>query len=351
MDGAVRAGERASAEVLRLALAPSGISSSWDGSARSPPPMRGSSPNRRLPVGTPVVAGWSNLVTGGRRWHGPAWTSGTARGTRATGPPCSRTTRSPSGGCGPSTHRVVRRPTRWAGASRPRSTGCAASSGADTSNPFWSNCQHGSWYFLPWHRMYLAAFELIIQHSLDNEEWSLPYWYSIDPDDVDKSALPPAFLDRSSADEQPADRRAVADRAVRWALLRRHPGRLPELLAARRVAVRPLHHPGRGLDVRGRRAQRPELQRRRGRAARGRAARAGALAGRQRLRRQHARQPGLDGLVLHRGARPDLLAAPREPRPVVAGLAGAWTTPTATRRTTRPSWTRSSPSRIPPRGP
>ena len=69
--------------------------------------------------------------------------------------------------------------------------------GADTSNPFWSNCQHGSWYFLPWHRMYLAAFELIIQHSLDDEEWSLPYWYSIDPDDVDKSALPPAFLDTS----------------------------------------------------------------------------------------------------------------------------------------------------------
>ena len=69
--------------------------------------------------------------------------------------------------------------------------------GADTSNPFWSNCQHGSWYFLPWHRMYLAAFELIIQHNLEDEEWSLPYWYSIDPDDADKSALPPAFLDQS----------------------------------------------------------------------------------------------------------------------------------------------------------
>ncbi len=66
---------------------------------------------------------------------------------------------------------------------------------ADTSNEFWSNCQHGSWYFLPWHRMYLAAFELIVQHVLEDETWSLPYWYSIDPDDADKSSLPPAFLD------------------------------------------------------------------------------------------------------------------------------------------------------------
>ena len=39
----------------------------------------------------------------------------------------------------------------------------------DTSNPFWSNCQHGSWFFLPWHRMYLAAFEQIIQFHLEDD--------------------------------------------------------------------------------------------------------------------------------------------------------------------------------------
>ena len=33
----------------------------------------------------------------------------------------------------------------------------------DTSNDLWCNCQHGSWFFLPWHRMYLAAFERIVQ--------------------------------------------------------------------------------------------------------------------------------------------------------------------------------------------
>ena len=71
---------------------------------------------------------------------------------------------------------------------------------ADTSNPFWCNCQHGSWFFLPWHRMYLAAFERIIQFHLEDDQWSLPYWYAIDPDDERKAVLPPAFLDRTLAD-------------------------------------------------------------------------------------------------------------------------------------------------------
>jgi tyrosinase len=71
----------------------------------------------------------------------------------------------------------------------------AAGGGADTSNELWSNCQHGSWFFLPWHRMYLMAFELAIQDALEDDEWSLPYWYSLDPDDADKAVLPPAFRD------------------------------------------------------------------------------------------------------------------------------------------------------------
>jgi tyrosinase len=28
---------------------------------------------------------------------------------------------------------------------------------------FWAQCQHGSWYFLPWHRGYLLAFEANIR--------------------------------------------------------------------------------------------------------------------------------------------------------------------------------------------
>ncbi len=77
--------------------------------------------------------------------------------------------------------------------------GRARTSGApDTSNRLWNTCQHGSWYFLPWHRMYLLAFEAIIAHTLGDESWSLPYWYSLDPDDASTSVLPPAFRDTAA---------------------------------------------------------------------------------------------------------------------------------------------------------
>jgi len=31
---------------------------------------------------------------------------------------------------------------------------------------FWKQCQHGSWYFLPWHRGYLIAFEAAIRDAI-----------------------------------------------------------------------------------------------------------------------------------------------------------------------------------------
>lgn len=30
----------------------------------------------------------------------------------------------------------------------------------------WDQCQHGTWYFLPWHRGYLAAFEAIVAKTV-----------------------------------------------------------------------------------------------------------------------------------------------------------------------------------------
>ena len=65
----------------------------------------------------------------------------------------------------------------------------------DTSDALWSQCQHESWFFLPWHRMYLLAFELAIQDALNDDSWSLPYWYALDPDDLSQAVLPPAFRD------------------------------------------------------------------------------------------------------------------------------------------------------------
>lgn len=62
-----------------------------------------------------------------------------------------------------------------------------------------NQCQHFSWYFLPWHRMYLDQFEavcreLIVADPLTPEDvkqtWALPYW---DYDRPDSNALPPIF--------------------------------------------------------------------------------------------------------------------------------------------------------------
>lgn len=71
-----------------------------------------------------------------------------------------------------------------------------------TDNPDrWRNqCQHVTWYFLPWHRMYLYWFEQIVRRVIQElkevddetkEAWALPYWdYS--RNEVTRS-LPPAF--------------------------------------------------------------------------------------------------------------------------------------------------------------
>src|SRR5256885_10879756 len=44
----------------------------------------------------------------------------------------------------------------------------------------WDQCQHGTWYFLPWHRGYLAAFEAIVAKTVKElggpADWALPYW-------------------------------------------------------------------------------------------------------------------------------------------------------------------------------
>jgi tyrosinase len=58
---------------------------------------------------------------------------------------------------------------------------------------FWLQCQHGSWYFLPWHRGYLLGFEANIRaaiKSLGGPDWALPYWNYFKPKEFH---LPPAF--------------------------------------------------------------------------------------------------------------------------------------------------------------
>lgn len=38
------------------------------------------------------------------------------------------------------------------------------------------NCQHGNWWFLPWHRVYLYYFEEIIRQLSGDDDFALPYW-------------------------------------------------------------------------------------------------------------------------------------------------------------------------------
>jgi len=59
---------------------------------------------------------------------------------------------------------------------------------------YWDQCQHGSWYFLPWHRGYLIAFEAIVRDAVAKlggpADWALPYWNYFKPG---QNRLPPAF--------------------------------------------------------------------------------------------------------------------------------------------------------------
>lgn len=66
---------------------------------------------------------------------------------------------------------------------------------------FWKQCQHRSWYFLPWHRGYVAAFEAIVRSVVVDlggpANWALPYWNYYDPA---SRSVPYAFLQKTMPD-------------------------------------------------------------------------------------------------------------------------------------------------------
>ncbi len=67
---------------------------------------------------------------------------------------------------------------------------------------FWTQCQHSSWFFLPWHRMYLYVFEEIVAAEVKAlggpDDWALPYWnYS---KNTAERLLPTPFRDPTLAD-------------------------------------------------------------------------------------------------------------------------------------------------------
>lgn len=72
---------------------------------------------------------------------------------------------------------------------------------------FWNKCQHGSWFFLPWHRMYLGFFEEMVRAAVVKlggpPEWTLPYWNYSDSSNTNAKSLPPCFRQPSLPDGSP----------------------------------------------------------------------------------------------------------------------------------------------------
>ena len=69
---------------------------------------------------------------------------------------------------------------------------------------YWEQCQHGTWYFLPWHRGYLLALEATIRANVVSlggpSTWALPYWNYFGPGN--ENQLPPAFASADWPDGQ-----------------------------------------------------------------------------------------------------------------------------------------------------
>jgi tyrosinase len=64
----------------------------------------------------------------------------------------------------------------------------------------WNQCQHSSYYFLPWHRGYITRFEQIIAATIvsigGSPGWKLPYWNYLDDTNTNARKIPAAFLEK-----------------------------------------------------------------------------------------------------------------------------------------------------------
>jgi tyrosinase len=71
---------------------------------------------------------------------------------------------------------------------------------------FWSQCQHQTWYFLPWHRGYLAYFEQIVAAAVVKlngpPNWALPYW-NYSAHNPQSRLMPDAFVRPTLLDGTP----------------------------------------------------------------------------------------------------------------------------------------------------
>lgn len=51
---------------------------------------------------------------------------------------------------------------------------------ATSTRPLWNGCQHGTWFFLAWHRLFIYYFEKIVRAAVvgagGSTGWALPFW-------------------------------------------------------------------------------------------------------------------------------------------------------------------------------
>jgi len=93
--------------------------------------------------------------------------------------------------------RPISDPTSWAYQAAMHDSYSTAPAGAP-----WRQCQHASWYFLPWHRMYVYYFERIVRAAVASAggpaDFALPYW-NYDAGGT-SSSLPPPFREPTLPD-------------------------------------------------------------------------------------------------------------------------------------------------------
>jgi tyrosinase len=85
---------------------------------------------------------------------------------------------------------------------------------ATDSDIAWNQCQHSSFYFLPWHRGYLARFEEIIAATIvalgGPADWKLPYWNYLDAANPNaRKTIFPISMERSSLPRRSANGRSI----------------------------------------------------------------------------------------------------------------------------------------------
>jgi len=71
---------------------------------------------------------------------------------------------------------------------------------------YWQQCQHQSWYFLPWHRAYLLSFEAIVRDAIVSlggpKDWALPYWNYSARNNPKALDIPAAFVAKTRPENE-----------------------------------------------------------------------------------------------------------------------------------------------------